>query len=97
VIPQISYADYTIKGLLDCELWLKARLTNRSENLETAVQSFVNGFNAGRNGKDLWYYPNKMTVDQVFYYVDSKCSSNAQESVYTILSRYLDSRSGRKF
>ena len=60
LIPQICFAEgFTMKGGLDCGMWLHGRQSNSAGTLEADIQGFVNGWNFGTKGMDIWYYPKK--------------------------------------
>lgn len=93
IIPQICFAEaFTMKGGLDCGTWLVARQSNRAGVLEAHIQGFVNGWNFGRKGKDIWLKPTKMTDSQVYYYIDAECRKNPMDDPRVIMLKFLNAR-----
>ena len=93
IIPQICFSDaLTMMGIMDCGLWLDARNSNRAVVLESHIQGFVNGWNFGRGGKDIWKYPTNLSASQVYYYLDAECRKNPMDHPRGILIRFLNAR-----
>ena len=81
-----------MKGLIDCGIWLDARNSNRAGIFEAHIQGFVNGWNFGRKGKDIWLYPTKISESQVYYYIDTQCRQNPMDDPRGIMIKFLNSR-----
>ena len=92
MIPTLSFGEgVSIKGGLDCGLWLDARKNNGSEFFEGGVIAFANGYAFG-SGQDVWRKPTKISPSQLNYMVDQKCRDDPTLSVWMALAVILSER-----
>jgi hypothetical protein len=72
----------TVKGVLDCGTWNRARTNIRSSNvLEGFLQGLMNGLAMG-SGTEFWNARgNGIKEEQVFLWMDTFCGQNPLSSV----------------
>jgi len=90
MIPTLSIAAVSLKGGIDCGIWLDARSNKNAQALENSVQGFANGYAAGSEF-DIWMKPTEISPSQLFYLVDRDCRNEPSNNVWkTLYNIFLD-------
>jgi hypothetical protein len=85
----------TVKGVLDCGTWIRARANIRSSNvLEGFLRGFMNGLAMG-SGTEFWNARgNSIKEEQVFLWMDTFCGKNPLSSVIEGAIALMDEQTG---